>query len=71
MNRKEILILCLFLTSNIFANEHVILKSEVRRIESLADSNVMTGQRLSPFALVYAGLKDKEIALTFDDGHTL
>lgn len=68
MNRKKILILCLFLTSNIFANEHVILKSEVRRIESLADSNVMTGQRLSPLALVYAGLKDKEIALTFDDG---
>ncbi len=68
MNKKIIFILSFFLASNIFATEQLILKSEVRRIENFADSNLMTGQRLSPMALVYAGLKDKEIALTFDDG---
>jgi peptidoglycan-N-acetylglucosamine deacetylase len=69
MNKKTILLFCLFLTTTMTVSaEQVVLKSEVRRLENVTDLNLLTGQRLSPLALVFGGLKDKEIALTFDDG---
>lgn len=44
------------------------LRSEVRLIPNSLDSSLLTGRKMSPLPLTFAGLGEKEIALTFDDG---
>jgi peptidoglycan/xylan/chitin deacetylase (PgdA/CDA1 family) len=44
------------------------LRTEIRHIPNTLDSSVLTGRKLSPLPLTFAGLGEKEIALTFDDG---
>jgi peptidoglycan/xylan/chitin deacetylase (PgdA/CDA1 family) len=50
------------------SNQQIILKSEVRYIESEKDTSTYTGYKLNPNPLTTAELHEKEIALTFDDG---
>ena len=74
MNKRLLITYLIFLISSVSYSQllnnasSAQLRTDVRHIPNTVDSSLLTGRILSPMPLTFAGLGEKEIALTFDDG---